>query len=77
MGETRKKVEAELAAEARKFDKSNRGVHRFNPIWQTDDDPPFNWTTNFQLVASNLPMDDMRDALERVQAKFPKVDFPA
>ena len=75
MTATRKQVEAALAKEAAKFDRSNRGVHRFGPIWQANNGSGCNWASTPHVIGSNLPLDDMRDALELVQARFPVVDF--
>jgi hypothetical protein len=72
---TRKQVEAALKREAAKFDRHNVGVHRFGPIWRANNGSGCNWSSTAQVVGSKLPLDDMRDALERVQAKFPEVDW--
>jgi hypothetical protein len=74
---TRKQVEAALAREAAKFDRTHRGVHRFGPIWRANNGSGCNWSCTPQVIGSNLPLDDMRDALERVQARYPVVDFGA
>jgi hypothetical protein len=71
---TRAKVEATLKAEAAKLDAQHRGTHIFNAIWQSDD-PRCNWTTSFLCRGSNVPLDDMRDVLERVRRRFPEVKF--
>jgi hypothetical protein len=74
-GATRKQVEAALARESAQFDKSHRGVHRFGPIWQANNGSGCNWSSTPHLIGSKLPLDDMRDALERVQARFPVATF--
>ncbi|MDT9598551.1 hypothetical protein [Sphingosinicella rhizophila] len=71
---SRAKVQERLDAEAGKFNDAHRGVHIFKPIWQVDD-PHCNWTTGFEVRGSTLRLGDMWDALERVQAKHPLVDF--
>lgn len=68
------KVQARLEAEAGKFNASHRGTHIFSPIWEVDD-PYCNWTTNFHVRGSSVSLGDMWDALERVQAKYPMVNF--
>lgn len=75
MTATRKQVEAALKREAAKFDKANRGVHRFGPIWPADNGSGCNWGATATVIGSHLPLDDMRDALERVQARFPVVEW--
>ena len=72
---TRAKVDAALRAEARKFDKAHRGSHIFNAIWQSEDEPGCNWTTSYIVRGSRLPLDEMRGALDRVQARLPSVKF--
>jgi hypothetical protein len=74
-GATRKQVEAALKREAAKFDRDNVGVHRFGPIWPANNGSGCNWSSTAQVIGSKLPLDDMRDALERVQARFPIVNF--
>ena len=74
-GASRKAVEAALAKEAAKFDRSNRGVHRFGPIWPANNGSGCNWSSTATVIGSKLPLDDMRDALERVQTLYPLVDF--
>ncbi len=71
----RTKVEAALAREAAKFDGRHRGVHRFMPIWEADERPGCNWTTTFRVTGSGLELNEMGEALERVQAEFPLVKF--
>ena len=71
---TRKAVEAALAAEARQLDATNHGTHRFNPIQRTLG-ARCNWTATFVMIGSQLPLDAMHDALERVQTRMPIVDF--
>jgi hypothetical protein len=73
-GATRKQVEAALAREAAKLDKAHTGIHRFDPIQRTLR-AGCNWTANFRAIGSRVSLDEMRDALERVQARFPVVDF--
>jgi hypothetical protein len=73
-GATRKQVEAALARESAKFDKSHRGAHRFGPIQRTLG-TRCNWTSTYHAVGSRLPLDDLEAALERVQARFPMVTF--
>jgi|GEM_PF-6544578 len=72
---SRKKVEAALRAEGRKLDAKNRGCHTFTEIWKRPDVSGCNWSANFRATGSSLPLDDMQDALERVQARFPVVEF--
>jgi hypothetical protein len=72
---SRAKVESALRAEARKFDRKHRGIHEFKPIWPTDGERGCNWTTGFEVRGSGLALDEMRAALERVQAKMPAVNF--
>lgn len=74
MTATRKQVEAALAKEAAKLDAAHVGVHRFGPIQRTLG-TRCNWTSTYHAVGSRLPLDDLEAALERVQARFPMVDF--
>lgn len=69
---TAAKVQAALRAEARKLDARHRGVHIFNPIWPAEDQAA-NWSTTFLCRGSDIDLDVMRDALRRVQARFPVV----
>jgi len=71
---TKRRVEAALRAEERRLDKANSGLHRFDSIQPTSK-PGCNWTANFRCIASITPMDELREALERVQARFPMVDW--
>ena len=71
---TRKAVEAALAAEASKLDATNRGTHRFNAAQRTLG-TRCNWTATFVMIGSRLSLDTMHDALERVQARMPIIDF--
>ena len=71
---TRKQVEAALAKEAAKLNAAHTGVHRFGPIQRTLG-AGCNWTATFQAIGSRLPLDELQDALERVQRAFPHVDF--
>jgi hypothetical protein len=73
-GATRKQVEAALGREAARLNASNAGVHRFDPIQRTLG-AGCNWTASFHVIGSRLPLDEMQDALERVQRKLPLVDF--
>ncbi len=75
MPASRAKVEAALAREAAKFDGKHRGVHRFMPIWEADEQRGCNWTTTFRVTGSGLELGEMRAALERVQAEFPLAKF--
>jgi hypothetical protein len=75
-GATRKRVEAALAKEAAKLDAAHSGIHRFGPIQRTLD-AGCNWTSTYQAIGSRLPLDDLEAALERVQARYPVVDFGA
>jgi hypothetical protein len=68
------KVNAALQTAAAKLDRVNRGVHIFGPIFPMEL-PGCNWSSSFQTRGSSLPLDDMRAALERVQAKYPVVEF--
>jgi len=72
---TRAKVEAALRAEAKKLDAKHRGAHSFTPIWQCDEALGCNWSANYRASGSSVPLSDMRAALERVQAKMPRVSF--
>jgi len=63
---TRARVEAALAREAAKFDAKHRGTHRFTPIWQANEQPGCNWTTNYRVTGSTLSLSEMRAALRRV-----------
>ena len=68
------KVTAALRAEGKKLDRANRGTHVFDAI-QPSGQKGCNWTANFRAIGSSAPLDDLRAALERVQAKYPVVDF--
>jgi hypothetical protein len=68
------KVSAALRAEGKKLDRASRGTHLFDAI-QPSGLKGCNWTANFRVIGSSTPLDDLRDALERVQAKYPVVDF--
>jgi hypothetical protein len=68
------RVQARLEAEAGNFNANHRGVHIFKPIWKVDD-PVCNWTTTFEVRGSKLALSEMREAMERVQAKYPLVNF--
>jgi hypothetical protein len=68
------KVQAALRAESTKIDRAHRGVHVFDPI-QPSGLIGCNWTSNFRCIGSSVPLDDMRAALERVQARYPVVEF--
>jgi hypothetical protein len=68
------KVQSALRAEGKKLDRASRGTHLFDPI-QPSGFKGCNWTANFRAIGSITPLDDMRTALERVQAKYPVADF--
>jgi hypothetical protein len=68
------KIQAALRAEGKKLDRTGRGTHLFDPI-QPSGLKGCNWTANFRAIGSATPLDDMRTALERVQAKYPVVEF--
>ena len=68
-------VESRLAAEARAFDAANRGSHSFGPIWEEPDNPHCNWSSTLSCRGSKISRGKMREALERVQKKYPIVDF--
>jgi hypothetical protein len=69
-------VDAALAEEAAKLNAEHRGIHRFDPIQRTLG-AGCNWTASFHVIGSRIPLDLMREALERVQARYPVVDFEA
>lgn len=73
MQHTRKAVQAALEAEAA-LDVTLRGTHQFNPIQRTLR-TPCNWTATFVMIGSPIPLAAIHDALERVQARMPIVDF--
>lgn len=64
MTATRAKVEAALAREAAKFYSRHRGVHRFMPIWPSDQAAGSKWSTTFRVTGSGLELYEMRAALE-------------
>jgi hypothetical protein len=53
---------------------ANRGSHVFEAPQPTGE-VGINWTANFRAIGSSVPLDDMEAALERVQAKFPVVNW--
>ena len=67
-------MNAALAAEGRKLDKKHCGSHRFAPIWQAEGRGS-NWFTSPQTIASSIDFDEMHEAIERVRAKMPLVNF--
>lgn len=69
------KVEARLAAEAGAFNATHRGSHSFGPIWEEPDNPACNWSSTLSCRGSKVALSEMRVALERVQEKYPIVDF--
>jgi hypothetical protein len=75
MSVTPGKVQAALRAESRKLDRRYRGVHVFEPIHETPATAGCNWSAGFHCRGSDAPLDELRDALERVQAKLPIVAF--
>ena len=68
-------IEARLAEEARRFDAAHPGSHCFGPIWEEPDNPHCNWSSTLSCRGSRTSLSDMREALERVQEKYPIVDF--
>lgn len=67
-------IQKALDTEAAKLGKRYSGRHVFNAP-QPGTENGANWTATFYCVASTCPLDDRREALERVQAKFPVVEF--
>ena len=72
---TPRQVQAALTREANKLNKAHRGTHIFNAIYPSEE-PGCNWSATFRVVGSSLPLDVMREALERVQARYPVVEWP-
>lgn len=71
---SRAKVAAALRTEAKKLNSRHRGVHIFDAIHRTED-VGCNWSTNYHCRGSNVPLDEMQEAIDRVQGRMPLVDF--
>ena len=74
-------VEERLAKEATAFDAARGGVHRYNNIRAFNGDSGANWTANYGGRGADpggsdtVQLAEMRDALKRVQAEMPRIDF--
>jgi hypothetical protein len=74
-------VEHRLSLEARAFDASIGGAHKFNNVRRYSSPNGANWTANFGVRGGSLRLRDsvaldyMLEALHRVQAEMPDIEF--
>ena len=72
-------VQARLSQEADRLDTLWGGTHKFNNVRRFQDANGANWTANFGVrgpgTKDSAVLDEMRKALERVQAELPNIRF--